>query len=331
MSVLLALVDLSSIIFQKQSVDGDMSKVRITNPDIRGAQVMINMKVQPQADVTIVVDGMNEFYKNYFKLKGSIGEFSAAFYGVTRCAMSYLKMGSKVIIIWEGRSKKRKAENTEYKANREKMPSTFYDQLDDTRKFLAHFFTEYMVDDYEADDMMAYIAIKRSQQGKKTIIVTNDDDLHQVISDNISVYSASKKIMYTPVNMKYKMEPNKLLALWGIEGDGSDNIIGVKGVRNREELVEKYFDNDKLYISEEELKKRFAEFVFEIQANNEKNADIIVENYDKILMNMNLIRLREVPKENYRKIEIYKEPTYYIEKYKCKSFYQYISQGGGLI
>jgi 5'-3' exonuclease len=271
-------------------------------------------------DAVVIVDGMNEFYKNYYKLRMSIGENVAGFYGTIRSVLSYRKLGRKVIVVWEGSSSKRKQENKDYKANRTSKNKQFYEQIADCKEFLANFVVQYQVSEYESDDMLATIAWSNDKKGKKSIIVTNDDDLHQVINENISVYCSSKKIMWNLKNLKYHIDASKLVLLWALEGDASDNIFGIKGIRKKEELVEKYFEWDK----NEDLKIVLDNFVFELEGHNEKAAKVIKENYYKILNNMNLIRLRVVPKENYAKIEKSIEPGFLIKKHNCPSLLNYL-------
>ena len=264
----------------------------------------------------VVIDGMNEFYKNYFKLKDIVGESIAGFYGTIRSILSYKKKYGKIIVIWEGKSTKRITEDKNYKSHKTKMSDSFYEQLDDCKKFLSFFITQYKVNEYECDDMLATIAWKRHLKNKKTLIITSDDDLHQLINENISVLS--RKVVYDMNNLKYK-NVKKLVLLWALQGDGSDNITGIKGIRGKEELVDKYFENDKQILEENDIKKLLDNFIKNLETNNNKYLKVIKDNYDKILLNMNLIRLRIVPKENYSKIEKNQYPDDLIKKYKCYS------------
>jgi len=287
-----------------------------------------NKNIKDVPNITIVVDGMNEFYKNYFKMKNFIGEDVAAFFGTIRSVLSYRKMG-KVIVIWESKSSKRISEDKNYKANRIKMSDNFYEQLNDCKQFLTSFVVNYKVVEYEADDMMATIAWLRHLKGEKTMIVSSDDDMQQMLNENISIYNASKKIIYNLEKPKYKVNPKNFIMLWALEGDASDNIIGIKGIRKKEELVEKYFYNEKQILNESDLKILLDNFIFELNCYRIKDVKVIENEYNNILNNMNLLRLRIVPKENYSKIEKTIEPDILIKKYKCNSFYKYLDEIGG--
>lgn len=84
----------------------------------------------------------------------------------------------------------------------------------------------------EADDYIAYYAIKFSDNEDITI-ATSDRDLCTLISDNISVYLIDKKILVTYKNYKDVFEHHvgnlKLIKI--VCGDTSDNIKGITGLK----------------------------------------------------------------------------------------------------
>lgn len=83
---------------------------------------------------------------------------------------------------------------------------------------------------YEADDVIAAVCQQYPKRSK--VIVSADQDLYQLLSDNTKMYSpASKKVMTrNSFEKKYGIDP----ALWAhvkaIAGCSSDNIEGVAGV-----------------------------------------------------------------------------------------------------
>lgn len=277
----------------------------------------------------LIVDCMGDFYRNYFKLSKVIGEKSAGIYGMIRSIFSYKKIDKDIRLIWEGKSTLRKSIDSNYKANRTKREGNFYEQIQDARIFLSYFFKSYRVRNYESDDMCATIAIKRSKDGKKTIIATSDDDMHQVIDKNTQIYSPIKEIFYTYENRKYAdLEPFQLLGLWSLEGDGSDNIVGVKRLMGKERIVKAYFPEIDVIMTDMNFEAAANEFINKMLENseriiNEKNLDKIKTNEKTIYNNMNLIRLREVPKEFYEKIvgEDSNVPKEIIKKYNMSSLY----------
>mgnify|MGYP000462906377 CR=1 FL=1 len=284
----------------------------------------------------IVVDGMSDFYRHYWKIQRVVGPNVAGFMGMIRGVFSYKKQDKDVRIVWEGKSTIRKNINVLYKGDRKRMPDTFYEQLNDTQSFLSHFFKQYMVEEYESDDLCATIAYKRNRIGKTTKIISGDGDIHQIINENISVYNPARDIEVNVETFKDEYGPNllshHLLGLWALEGDASDNIIGIKGLKKRSELVAAYFPDYALILSDiefEDVAERFYKALIEDKKGimTPKDKAKVMANKKLIYDNMNLIRLRLVPKEFYKRIETRDDPKALIEKYKCfKSLMKYLEE-----
>lgn len=288
----------------------------------------------------IVVDGMSDFYRHYWKIQRVVGPNVAGFMGMIRGVFSYKKQDKDVRIVWEGKSTIRKNINVLYKGDRKRMPDTFYEQLNDTQSFLSHFFKQYMVEEYESDDLCATIAYKRDRMNKSTLIITGDGDLHQVINQNISVYNPVRDVRMDRETFKdeygQKLLPHHLLALWALEGDASDNIFGVKGLKKRDELVVAYYPEymmkSQLIMDDMNFQEVADEFIKKLEEDKKgimtpKDKAKVMANKKLIYDNMNLIRLRLVPKEFYKRIETRDDPKALIEKYKCfKSLMKYLEE-----
>jgi DNA polymerase-1 len=80
----------------------------------------------------------------------------------------------------------------------------------------------------EADDVIAYLC--RTLQGYKTVVST-DNDMAQLVSDDTQLYSPVKKILVTLENFEqhYPVSKNRFLLYKSIIGDAADNIKGVAG------------------------------------------------------------------------------------------------------
>lgn len=288
-------------------------------------------------DDAIVIDGMSEFYRAYWKMQKIVGPNVAGFMGTIRGIFSHRRECKKIFIVWEGKSTIRKTIDVTYKGDRKRMPDKFYEQLNDTQSFLSNFFKQYMVEGYESDDLCATIAYKRDRMNKSTKIATGDGDLHQMINQNIKVYNPAQKFTLDIDNFKdtYESEiaPCQLLYLWSLEGDPSDNISGIKGLRKKEELAIEYGPiHDKLILSDIEFEDIFDRF-YKALSEDKKN---IMSLKDKakvqvskqiIYNNMNLLRLRMVPKEFYKRIETRDNPKALVEKYYCqKSLSRYLGE-----
>lgn len=108
----------------------------------------------------------------------------------------------------------------------------FYAQREIVMQCLEELYIRQCVcDKVEADDLIAYY-VKNKKPEERIVIMSNDRDLTQLISDDIIVYIQSKKIFLTPKNHTQEIGYNyqNVLLKKMICGDSSDSIKGIKGV-----------------------------------------------------------------------------------------------------
>jgi len=105
-----------------------------------------------------------------------------------------------------------------------------FDLLRDEILYSLGFKNNCIQDGYEADDIMADIAIKYEYD--KIVIVTRDADLYQTITKNVSVYDPKDgSIMdLSAFKNKYEILPDEWEFVKAIGGCTSDNVKGVQGV-----------------------------------------------------------------------------------------------------
>ena len=96
----------------------------------------------------------------------------------------------------------------------------------------------------EADDLIAFLAIKLSVSYEHTWIISSDRDLYQLVNDNVSIFNIFSR---REVNLEYlqdnfEITPTEYLLSRYIEGDKSDAIIGVEGIgpKRAQGLAKKY-------------------------------------------------------------------------------------------
>ncbi|NLC51029.1 MAG: DNA polymerase I, partial [Firmicutes bacterium] len=129
----------------------------------------------------------------------------------------------------------------EYKAQRERSPKEFSEQLPLLKEILTKGFRipALELDGYEADDLIGTITNLAEQKGLRSIIVTGDGDLLQLVSRLTSVRLTRRGITdlhsYTPESIlqKYGLTPEQLIDYKGLKGDPSDNIPGVPGIGDK--------------------------------------------------------------------------------------------------
>lgn len=117
-------------------------------------------------------------------------------------------------------------------AERKKHKDLFYWQRDVIMECLEELFIRQCLCDYtEADDLIGYY-IAHKKPNERIVIMSNDRDLTQLISDDVIVYVQSMKKFISTKNhteiMGYNYQNVVLKKI--ICGDSSDNIKGIKGV-----------------------------------------------------------------------------------------------------
>jgi len=125
----------------------------------------------------------------------------------------------------------------EYKATREKMPDELSEQIPLIFDVLDGFnIRMFQIDGYEADDVIATLSKKGEKEGFLTYLVTSDKDFMQLINQNIFMYKPTGKtgeaeiIDADKVKEKYGVPPEKIVDLFALMGDTSDNVPGIPGI-----------------------------------------------------------------------------------------------------
>jgi len=102
----------------------------------------------------------------------------------------------------------------------------------------------------EADDIITFLVKNISPDYQHTWIVTSDRDMYQLLSDNVSIFNifSRKEIDIAAFFETYSLTPEEYLFSRILEGDKSDNIIGVEGVgpKRAQQLAKEYKTLDSL-------------------------------------------------------------------------------------
>lgn len=130
---------------------------------------------------------------------------------------------------------------------KQKRKELFFWQRDIVMEMLEELFVRQCVcDETEADDFIGYY-ISHKKPNEKVVIVSNDRDLTQLISEDVIIYVQSLKTFVNTKNhtdiMGYNYQNVVLKKM--LCGDSSDNIKGIKGLGEKT-----------LFTNFEEIKKR---------------------------------------------------------------------------
>jgi DNA polymerase-1 len=111
---------------------------------------------------------------------------------------------------------------------------------------------------YEADDALASLALRAAAKGLRTVVVTTDKDLLQIVDASTSIWNPAKEKSIDVAGVKEVFGVGAaavvdVLALWG---DPSDNVPGVPGIgeKTAKSLINEFGSLDNLLASLDQVK-----------------------------------------------------------------------------
>ena len=187
-----------------------------------------------------IIDAVNYLFRSYYAIgpmTNEKGESTNALFGFIRSLQKLLKEfePSHVICVFDGpdNKKSRQAIYSEYKMHRKGAPEDLFPQFDWAYEYceLAGIPT-LCVDEVEADDTMASVAVWGQKEGGEVYLCSSDKDLMQLVGHKIFMLHAHKENrIITPevVEELFGVKPSQMLDYLAIVGDASDNIPGLEG------------------------------------------------------------------------------------------------------
>ena len=148
----------------------------------------------------------------------------------------------------------------QYKANREAMPEDLRPQIPLTRD-ATHAFNiacEEM-EGYEADDIIATLAVQARELGGRCTIISSDKDLMQLVGGGVEMFDAMKnnRIDAEGVEAKFGVGPERVIDVQALAGDSVDNVPGAPGIgiKTAALLINEYGSLEELLDRAEEIKQ----------------------------------------------------------------------------
>jgi DNA polymerase I len=172
----------------------------------------------------------------------------------------------------------------EYKAHREPMPDSLRDQVGMIHQCLDILeVPKVSMVGYEADDLMATLALDASQRGAKVLLVTSDKDCRQLISDRVQMLNVRKNELFGEPELKatWGIRPDQVVDFQALVGDSVDNVPGVPmiGPKAAQQLLEQFDTLDELLDNVDSV----------VGAKKQEN----LRTYrDKALLSRDLVRLK---------------------------------------
>ncbi len=186
----------------------------------------------------LLIDGNNLSYR--WLQRPNHGSFANDFIRTVQ-SLSKSYEASKTIVCFDfGKSYFRMDMSDEYKANRKKPKEeeevkryeAFFEVLNNLPDMLDEEVLKFR--GVEADDTIAHLVMKYEEQTNYNHIwiVSSDRDLYQLVSEKTSIFNifGRREVTYTTMQEEMEITPDLYLLSRIIEGDKSDNIIGVEGI-----------------------------------------------------------------------------------------------------
>jgi len=188
-----------------------------------------------------LVDGHGLAYRAFFAIKAlstSTGISTNAVYGFTTMLLKLLKeeMPEYLAVVFDSKTPTfRHKKYPDYKAQREKMSEEMQEQMPLIMEVITAFnIPIFSKDEYEADDIIGTLAKRYENEVDEVVIVSGDKDMLQLVNDKIKVLETKKgvTVIYDTkgVKEKFGVEPDKIIDVFSLCGDTSDNVPGIKGI-----------------------------------------------------------------------------------------------------
>lgn len=240
---------------------------------------------------TLIIDGYGFVFRAFHvqpPLTSPAGLSVGALYGFTSMLLKLLNdfKPANAVVVFDAPGKNFRHERySEYKAHRPPTPEELRTQLPLVRLAAETLnFNIFEQSGVEADDIIASLATQLSKAGKKSVIISSDKDLMQLISDNVTFYDPmkAKYIKKEDVFEKFGVGPNKVQDVLALIGDKSDNIPGVPsiGPKTAAELINHFGSLHDLLSRTSEIPQ-------------EKRRQAIENNKDNALLSWDLLALKE--------------------------------------
>ena len=200
----------------------------------------IEFGMAPDKEI-ILIDGASFLFRAYHAmgrdpLTTSDGRTTHAIFGMINMLRSLLKecQPTHIAVVMDAKGKNFRHDlYDQYKANRPPMPDDLRDQLEYIKKIIpAMGLPLISISGVEADDVIGTLSKQATDQGFKTMIVSSDKDLTQLVDDSVRMVDTMKGITLDVQGVvnKFGVPPDRIIEYLALIGDSSDNIPGIPKV-----------------------------------------------------------------------------------------------------
>ncbi len=188
----------------------------------------------------LLVDALGIAYRAFYAIVGlatADGRPTNAVYGFikTMMQMERIWQPSHKLVVFDGGMPAARLELlATYKAQRPAMPPALRAQLPLIDAWLdAANIAHVRLNGFEADDVVASVAVQAVAAGLGVLVASSDKDLLQMVAPSVTVVmpgKAAEKIGPAEVLAKMGVRPEQVVDVLALTGDSADNIPGVPGI-----------------------------------------------------------------------------------------------------
>lgn len=228
--------------------------------------------------VLYLIDGSSYIFRAYYAIRGlttSKGFSTNAVYGFASMLFKFLKdyKPAYLGIVFDAKGDTFRNEMYPlYKANRGAPPDDLVPQFSKIFEVVDAFnIPQFMMEGYEADDIIGTIARDYEKRGMDVVLVTGDKDFCQLVSEKVKLLDTmkNKETLVPDVVEKYGVPPERVIDVFALMGDQVDNIPGVKGIGEKTAigLIKTFGSLDNLLLNLDDLAERQRKLIREKQGD----------------------------------------------------------------
>ncbi|MBV0899246.1 MAG: DNA polymerase I [Wolbachia endosymbiont of Fragariocoptes setiger] len=284
----------------------------------------------------IIIDGYGFLFRSYYVLPHLVtttGIPIGGVYGFLNMMLKYIEHSSHLIIALDaGKKNFRHNLYSEYKANRISPPTDLIPQFSILREAIESFnLSCEEVEGYEADDIIATLVAKYSKEKDlKVIVVSSDKDLLQLLKYNILMFDPIKN---TYLDEKYVIDrfgvsSSKLLDLFSLTGDASDNIPGVPGIglKTAAKLLDEFYSLDNILENIDKIKQTRIKNILNKHTKSALISRNLISLYENVELKYNLEHYKSIPPNMERLIPFLRAYEFHFLMGKVEKLFSYTPQ-----
>ena len=272
--------------------------------------------MREQCPPLILVDGSSYLYRAYHALpalQNPRGEPTGAIYGVVNMLRKLLAEYDTAYfgVVFDAKGKTFRDDLFDaYKANRAPMPDDLRLQLEPLKGIVRALGLPLIeVEGVEADDVIGTLAAQAGVAGLRTIIVTGDKDIAQIVNDDVVLLNTMSGVWLdaAAVEEKFGVPPSRMIDYLALVGDAIDNIPGVPkvGPKTAAKWLQHYGSLDALVEHADEIKGKVGESLREHLAQLELSRELATIRCD-LELDLHPSAMRREPQDVEALLQLYR-------------------------